>query len=71
MVAPDTSTPLLIACRPFGTRTVMSYVALSRGWSLHANHQAQISGSPTARPSPASLTHGLSRPRVICPGVPW
>ena len=46
VVAPGRRTPLLIACRPFGTRTVMSYVALSRGWSL-ANARRQ-----TARPSP-------------------
>ena len=33
-------------------------MALSRGWSLHGNHQAEICGSPTARPAAASGPRG-------------
>ena len=40
--------PLLIASTPLGTVTAMSNSAGSRGWSLLGNHQAAISGSPTA-----------------------
>src|SRR5262245_58040325 len=50
----DTSTPLDIAVRPFGTVTVMSYVALSRGLSLTGYHPGDPCGSPTTN-APSSV----------------
>ncbi len=54
----ETRAPLPRASTSAGTLTFTSKRALSRGWSLLGNHQAAISGSPTAAaPSPVVI-HG-------------
>ncbi len=50
----ETSSPLETAVRPLGTDTVMSYPALSDGWSSPGNHAMEPTGSPSAS-APSSV----------------
>jgi hypothetical protein len=71
LVTRSTRSPPLIACRPSGTRSTTSNVALSRGWSLAANHHGATCGSPRAVASSGSATHGRAPPYETEPGRPW
>ena len=66
-----TSRPLATACRPRGTRTCMSKVALSRGWSLAGNHQGAMCGSPMVDHLAGVATQGRSPAYAARPGRPW
>src|SRR5690349_24489458 len=70
MVVCDCSTPFEIASWPAGTVIAMSYVALSRGWSLLGNHHAADSGSPMARAPVRVVTQGVKPPTRRVEGVP-